>query len=87
MTSGADVDIRNQVQLRWENGRTEEFDIYKAWEMFREDSDIWKISWTCPNGKRLRIVRQQVGRQDILIMTYVEDLMETVIGTKDDKDF
>lgn len=47
-----------KVQLRANDGEIQEADNFlAAWEEFYNEDKWWKISWTSPNGKRLRIIK------------------------------
>lgn len=72
------MSAKNMVQLRWEDGMIEEVeDPLLAWEKFKEDDLIWKISWTSPNGKRVRITKISTF-PTTLDICYVEDIMARV---------
>lgn len=77
-----------EVQTRRESGELRYFKSFKeAWKDAADDETVWKISFSLPNGERVRMVRQQVGRYDEHSYFAYSDLMDEVLDTlnKDDR--
>jgi hypothetical protein len=68
----------NLTQVRWHNGEIREYsDFFDAWQTFHEDKNAWKISWFSPNGKRMRVIKEQhMQTMKIYSACYVEDIMD-----------
>jgi hypothetical protein len=68
---------QGSIQLRHHDGTLEYTDDLKqAFQEFHEKNSIWKISWKSPNGKRIRIVKNDVEPNKTYVAGYVEDIIQ-----------
>jgi hypothetical protein len=53
------MEINFEVQIRHENGGLRFFpNLKEAVEFAKNDASVWKISFSLPNGERVRMIRE-----------------------------
>ena len=72
-----------EVQTRSEEGEIRLFPSFKdAHFEAKRDPKIWKLSFSLPNGERVRLIR--VGEE--FVLQQIDDIMEAAIKDKKEKE-